>query len=245
MTNKHGLSRTIPSDIKRIVRQQSGFGCVICGKGIIQYEHVDPEFHDATEHDPRNITLLCPQCHSKVTTGFWSKEKVFKAMAAPVCKSQGFSKEVFDVGHGHPALQVGGLLLKNCPTPIMVHRKALLKIEPAEETDGPFRLSGNFCDSRGKLNLEVIENEWRANSENWDVEVAGGAITIREGKGNISLKLIASPPDKIIVDRLNMFLCGYKIFGNGDCLKVTVPQGNTIELTGCLSDNCSVGLDLN
>lgn len=52
MKNKFGLSRYIPSDVKLQVRKNSGFGCVICGMGIIHYEHVDPEFHVAQTHDP-------------------------------------------------------------------------------------------------------------------------------------------------------------------------------------------------
>lgn len=70
--NKHGLSRTIPDKIKEQVRKNSGFGCVICGVGIIEYEHVNPEFKDCTEHNSENITLLCPTCHSKKTRGFLS-----------------------------------------------------------------------------------------------------------------------------------------------------------------------------
>jgi 5-methylcytosine-specific restriction endonuclease McrA len=68
--NKHGLNRAIPSGIKREVRQRCGFGCVVCGLGIVQYEHVEPEFSDAVKHEADKIVLLCPQCHSKVTTGF-------------------------------------------------------------------------------------------------------------------------------------------------------------------------------
>lgn len=242
MTNKHGLSRTIPSGVKRSIRQQCGFGCVICGSGIIQYEHVSPEFHEATEHDPTKMTLLCPQCHAKVTTGFWSKEKVLKAMESPMCKTQGFSKELFDIGHGHPSLQFGGTLLANCPVPVQVQGMPLFKIEPPEEKTAPFLLSGIFCDSKGTMSVQLIKNEWLAYNSNWDVEVAGGAIIIREGKGNIHLKLVASPPGTIIVERLNMFLNGILFEANGDFLRVKYANGSVVEFTSCIVDNCRVGM---
>jgi hypothetical protein len=159
MKNKHGLLRAIPSDIKRAIRQKAGFGCVICGSGIIQYEHVDPEFTEATVHDPERVTLLCPQCHAKVTTGFWSKQKVLDAMNTPRCRTQGYSREIFDIGSGHPALQFGGALLRNCPIPIQVGGIPLFKVEPPEEKSAPFRLSGFFCDSSGAISLKIIENE--------------------------------------------------------------------------------------
>jgi len=242
MTNKFGLSRTIPAEIKRAIRQACGFGCVICGSGIIQYEHVLPEFHEATEHNPVKMTLLCPQCHAKVTTGFWSKDKVLESMEKPHSKKQGFSNEVFDIGHGHPSLQFGGVLLKNCPIPIQVSGIPLFKIELPEEEGAPFRLSGIFCDSQGIISLRIIENEWMAASANWDVEVIGGSIIIREGKRNIHLKLVASPPDAIIVERLNMFLNGLQFEANGDFLKVTSPSGGVMEFTSCIADNCKVGM---
>lgn len=242
MKNKHGLSRNIPAEVKRAVRQHCGFGCVICGSGIIQYEHVDPGFPEATEHNPDHIALPCPQCHAKVTTGFWSKQKVKEAMDQPICKTQGYSREVFDIGRGHPILQFGGVALKNCPVPIEVGGRALFKIENPEEDGGPFRFSGFFCDSKGNLSLQIIENEWFAQSSNWDVEVTGGSIIIRERKGLIHLKLDAKPPDTLVVDRLNMNLGGLLFEANGDFLRVTFPGGGVSEFTSCLADNCRVGM---
>jgi hypothetical protein len=119
----------------------------------------------------------------------------------------------------------------------------LFKVEPPEEVGAPFRLSGFFCDSRGKISLQIIENEWLASSKNWDVEVSSSAITIREAKGDIHLKLIANPPDKIVVDQLNMFLNGHFFEANGDFLRVRDPQGGIIEYTSCIADNCQVGME--
>ncbi len=163
-------------------------------------------------------------------------------MESPICKTQGFSREVFDIGHGHPAIQFGGALLNNCPIPIQVRGKPLFKIEQPEEEDAPFRLSGVFCDSNGNISLQIIENEWLASSANWDVEVAKGTITIRGGKGNIHLRLIANPPDTIVVDRLNMYLYGFIFEANGNFLKVKQPNGSVMEFTSCIADNCQVGM---
>ena len=50
--NKHGLSRYIPTNIKLEIRRKSKFGCVMGRCGIYEYEHIIPEFYDATEHNP-------------------------------------------------------------------------------------------------------------------------------------------------------------------------------------------------
>ena len=242
MKNKYGLDREIPPDIKRAVRQRCGFGCVVCGLGIIEYEHVDPEFSEAREHDADKIALLCSQCHSKVTTGFWSKEKIQKAMQRPVCKQQGLTKEVFDFCGGHPSLQFGGMLLANCPIPIQVGGQPLFKVEKPEQEGGPFRLSGIFCDLNGKITLQIVENEWIASSDKWDVEVSGGAITIREAHRKIHLKLKVEPPQKLVVERLNMNLNNLGFEANGDFLTVRFSGGNVAEFTGCVVDNCPVGI---
>ena len=242
MKNKYGLDRKIPPDIKRAVRQHCGFGCVVCGLGIIEYEHVDPKFCKAKEHDADKIALLCPQCHSKVTRGFLSKEKIKKAMQQPLCKQQGFAKEVFDFCGGHPSLQFGGVLLSNCPIPIQVGGQPLFKIEKPEQEGGPFRLSGVFCDSNGKITLQIMENEWIASTNSWDVEVLGGAITIREAPRKIHLKLAVEPPQKLIVERLDMSLNNLGFEANGDFLRVKFSGGGGSEFTGCVVDNCSVGI---
>ncbi len=91
--NKYGLKRSIPAEVKREVRKRCGFGCVICGNGIDDYEHVDPPFKDAKEHDPNGIALLCPNCHAKKTRGFGSANIVCNALKKPFCFSKGYTAE--------------------------------------------------------------------------------------------------------------------------------------------------------
>ena len=240
--NAHGLNRNIPSDVKRQVRQKCGFGCVICGLAIVQYEHVEPEFKDAKFHDPDSITLLCPQCHAKITTKMWSKARVKLAMKAPKCRQIGYTREFFDFSDKHPALRFGGMLLKNCPIPIQVGDYQLFSIKPPENPGEPYLFSGFFTDSYGAASLVICDNEWQAYSNIWDIEVQGPSITIREKRGEIHLILRVNPPNEIIVERLKMSLCGISFDANGDLLKVTHPNGATANFTSCLADNCQVGL---
>jgi len=237
--NKYGLSRNIPAPTKREVRQYCGFGCVICGLSIIEYEHVDPPFSEAREHDPANITLLCPQCHEKVTRGFLSKETVKEASKNPYCKRKGYAREFLDINKKHPKVVFGGITLKNCQIPIMVRDIPLFEVKEAEEAGGPYRLSANFYNSRGKPSLDILDNEWHALDTNWDVEAVGGAITIRDDPKKISLRLVAEPPDGVIIERLDMYLAGQHFLGNSDTIQV----GSRI-LTRVLVDGCRVGLHI-
>lgn len=240
--NAFGLSRDIPSDVKRLVRQKCGFGCVICGLGIVQYEHVDPEFKDAKKHDPEAISLLCPQCHAKVTTGMWSKARVKLAMRSPKCMQVGHTREFFDFIEGHPELQFGGVLLKNCPVPIQVGGHPLFSIKPPESDGEPFLFSGLFSDQAGNVSLVIEDNEWRAATTAWDIEVKGKSITIREAHSVIHLVLRVDPPKALIVERLNMSFGGLHFEANGNFLRVRFPSGGINEFSSCLADNCSVGM---
>jgi len=57
----------ISDPIKREVRQRCGFGCVICGVPIYDYEHMVPHT-EVQEHLANNVTLLCPTHHREKQT---------------------------------------------------------------------------------------------------------------------------------------------------------------------------------
>jgi hypothetical protein len=242
MQNQYGLSRDIPAAIKRQVRKACGFGCVVCGGSIIDYEHVDPPYVEAREHDPEKITLLCPQCHAKVTRGFLSKQTVKEAMRDPLCKKRGYASEFLDIGRVHPKVVFAGVTLTNCQVPIEVRGIPLFAVKEAEEAGGPFRLSASFCNSRGESSLQIIDNEWRAFGTNWDVNVVGGAITIRDNPRHTSLRLVAAPPDGVVIEQLDMYLGGLRFLGNPRDLVIEFPDGSRSTFTQSLMDDCGVGL---
>ncbi|HCY61431.1 MAG TPA: hypothetical protein DHV59_01025 [Oxalobacteraceae bacterium] len=102
--------------------------------------------------------------------------------------------------------------------------------------------SGLFTDSNGEVSLVIEDNEWKAFSNSWDVEVKGQTITIREAHKVVHLVLRVDPPKTVIVEKLNMSLGGIRFEANGDFLKVTQPNGSISELTSCIFDNCLVGM---
>ena len=87
--NKHGLSRNIPPSIKREIRVAAGFGCVMCGSIIYEYEHIEPTFKDAKEHGPHKMTLLCSLHHDKVSKKIISKKKIWEDKNNPTPKKTG------------------------------------------------------------------------------------------------------------------------------------------------------------
>jgi hypothetical protein len=178
----------------------------------------------------------------KKTKGFLSLGEIKKWMATPFCVQRGHSAEVFEVGEHQPKIEFAGQTLINCPVPIEVDGIPLVKFEKASEPGGPFLLTATFYNSGGDLSLEIVDNEWRAQSSNWDVEVKGRTITIRDAPGNISLRLVAAPPDGLAIEKLDMHLRGLHFFGDKNTLNVTFPNGNKSSLGGNVASNCAVGL---
>ena len=100
----------IKSDLMREVRRRCGFGCVMCGRPIYEYEHIKG-WANVRRHRAEEITLLCDDHHREKTVGFLPNERVIEANENP-----------FNVQHGVTAphtlhysgtdfsLKVGGIV---------------------------------------------------------------------------------------------------------------------------------------
>ncbi|MDV6344749.1 hypothetical protein [Nitrosomonas sp. Is37] len=205
--NRHGLSRYIPADVRRVVRQRSKFGCVICRRGFYQYEHIDPPFEDAKAHDPDRICCLCGSCHDSVTRGHLSKAKVNAAYRAIQTKPpEEVSPPVgpLDFHDGSAELMIGGLLYSPAvQTVLRYHGVDLIRVIPGRQGE-PGRISAVFTDEDGRQVLQLVENEWVGVLENWDIEVVGQRITVRRRHGEVALQLRLDPPSRIVVERIDM-----------------------------------------
>lgn len=225
--NNFGLKRRPNSNIRRAIRQNSGFGCVVCGLAIGDYEHVDPTYTNAKKHDPNCMTFLCIRCHGKVTRGQFSKESVKNAMMDPAALKAGFSFEALDVGPTAPTIHIGPMSVKDCDSIILVNSRPVLWVRPPEESGGPVRIGAEMRNGQGELIFSIIDNEWRARNQNWDVEVIGKTTTIRNGPGEIALIVRTEPPGDLYVDRLDMSIEGYRFWIESGDLYIRSPNGGT------------------
>ena len=201
--NKYGLTRDIPAEVKREVRRECGFGCVICGLAIVQYHHFDPPFQEARTHNSAGIVLLCGGCHQK-SDGFWSASKVATARRNPITFKNGYARDAFDLRSPF-VLRIGSSSFENVSTIVRTHEgERWFVIEEPEAEGAPVRLSVVFFDKNGHLSLEIQENEWRCFSGQWDTEVEGRTIIVRRGPRDLALELVAEPPHGINLTRLAM-----------------------------------------
>ncbi|MCB1345342.1 MAG: SEC-C domain-containing protein [Rhodobacter sp.] len=225
--NRFGLRRRPESSVRRTIRKNSGFGCVVCGLAIGDYEHVDPTYVDAEIHDPNCMTFLCIRCHGKVTRGQLSKESVKDAMREPAAFKAGFSFEALDVGSSAPTIHIGPMSVKNCESIISVNSRPVLWIHPPEEAGGPVRIGAEIRNEHGELVFSIVDNEWRVQKESWDVEVIGKTTTIRNGPREIALVIRTEPPGDLYIDRMDMSIEGYRFWIDSGNLYIRRPDGQT------------------
>lgn len=232
--NKHDLKRTIPEPVKRKIRKNAGFGCVICGNAICEYEHVDPEWAEAKSHNPNKMTLLCSQCHSKKTRGIYSVQKVKEAMNSPYCKKAGFSSDALDFGMSEPIIQLGKTHFHNPLSLIMINNESVFSILPPDPKikDSPYNLNALFKDNESNELVEIKDNIWYGNSSNWDIETKGTKIIVRKKLGEIVLMIENLPRERFIVHKINMNYKGYLIKGDTEGIHIKTPNGKEIFTLG-------------
>lgn len=212
-SNRHGLKRNIPSRAAKAVREACGFGCVICGNAIYDYDHFDPPFAEATEHRPEGIALLCGNCHTKKSRGRLSPETVKNARLYPFCRREGFAWDQLDIGTRIPEIQIGTLTCHQVQTVIRMYGEDILTVRPPEAEGAPFRITALLRDLDGAPIFQVENNEVRINAGSYDVEMRGASCTIRRRPGEIMLKIIVTPRRSILIERIEMGYRGWIISG--------------------------------
>jgi hypothetical protein len=224
------LDRNIPESVCRQVRQECGFGCVICGLAIAQYEHIDPTFADAKIHDPKKIALLCGSCHDHITRKVWSKDHVVSARRNPKTFQQGYARDAFDFKDPFE-LFVGDSHFQNVRC---IVRKSSgeewFTVEPPEAADGPPCLSAKFFGPTGLIELEILQNEWRCSTGVWDLKTMGPVIEVRRAHRKIALRLKARAPRGLEIQELNMMFENTGIKVNNDGTTRLVANGTEIEM---------------
>lgn len=212
--NKHGLSRHIPEVVKHQLRKEAGFGCVLCGNAIFEYEHIDPEWSDAKKHNPEAMTILCGNCHNNVTKGFISKKKVQLAKTTPQCKKIGSSHLKLELTNHPMIVELGGIQFIDTPTIINFDGKNILKIEKPEEEYSPPQITAKFYDRNGKLVARINRNCWNGISNTFDIKTIGNKIIIRSAKNKVDLIMKIQHPNKIVIEKIDMKYSDYKITGD-------------------------------
>lgn len=223
--NAHGLDRAIPAHVKRQVRQECGFGCVICGRLPYEYDHFDPEFTDAKEHRAEGIALLCSRHHSDRTAGRIAQDTVRAKRITP-CNTVNDPKWDFNLGTDPLTFIFGGNRQEQGDRAgISINGIPVFRLEREE---GEWLITGNLCDDLGRATLRFQRGELIASRGQWDVTLEGHVFAVRRASGNVVAELAINADQRVVeLRRLSMRLAnGYHLEGDSDKLVFSGPKLN-------------------
>lgn len=236
-------SRNIPLPIQREVRQRCGFGCVICGMPLYEYEHME-EWAIVKRHVADEITLLCDQHHREKTSGLLPVETVRDANESPHNLKDGVSKPYDLHFSGKEAcIEIGGNSFTcsdqgygTAMVPISVDGAPLIGLILA---DGHLLLNLVIFDECNNPVLHIKNNQLYYSLEPWDIQLVGKRLTVREAHRKILIEIEFQPPGKVTINRGRFLRNGVEILVRPTNILLT---NNAMLLSGCQAHGCYGGL---
>lgn len=236
-------SRNIPLLIQREVRQRCGFGCVICGIPLYEYEHME-EWAVVKRHVAEEITLLCDQHHREKTGGLLPKELVAEANQSPYNLRTGVSKPYDLHFSGKEArVEIGGNSFTcedqgygTAIVPVSVDGTPLIGLILA---DGHFLLNVVIFDEFNNPILQIKNNQLYYSTSPWDIQLVGTTLKVREAHRKILLELEFQPPSNVVVRRGRLLRNGVEVLIRPENILIT---NNSTLVSGCHAHNCFGGL---
>lgn len=236
-------SRNIPLPIQREVRQRCGFGCVICGLPLYEYEHME-EWAVVKRHVADEITLLCDQHHREKTGGLLPVEVVRAANKAPFNLKEGNSKPynlhfagteaTIEIGSNSFTCKDNGY--GTAMVPVSVDGTPLIGLILA---DGHLLLNLVVFDEYNAPVLHIKNNQLIYSTSPWDIQLVGKKLTIREAHKRILFEIEFFPPNRVVINRGRLLRNGVEILIRPSNILVT---NNSTLLSDCHAHNCYGGL---
>lgn len=228
--------------MQREIRQRCGFGCVICGLPLYEYEHM-LEWATVQRHVADEITLLCPTHHIEKTKGLLSKEAVSDANKNPYNLKEGVSKP-YNLNYSGDECEIilGGNSFRTKDKgyetqtiPIIVDDIPLIGFIMSE---GYLLLNLNLFDEFNHFAVRIVNNELVYKAELWDVEFVGRNFIVRQASRDIFIDIIFEIPNKIIINRGRLLCNGIKV----EITPESAVINETMTFVGTKADNISAGI---
>jgi hypothetical protein len=148
---------------------------------------------------------LCGRCHDKVTKGQISKDTVrrqYEIIQADANIKRPHDDLILD--SKSLTVVLGSNIFHGARTLIEIEGAAVLAIKPPEDGMSFPTISGEFSDENGEELFRIERNVWSGRPDAWDMKVEGKEIVIRSAPRKVALKMIIQPPDRIVIERLDM-----------------------------------------
>lgn len=203
----------IKEPIKRAIRQRCGFGCVICGFPICDYEHME-DWAKTKRHVAEEITLLCSQHHREKTSKLLPTYVVKEANKDPHNLREGISKPYNLFYEGKEALIVLGNVGFRCEDkgngnrmiPLLVDNIPLLSVTLL---DNHFIIDIILFNEKDEPVLMILQNALVFKTDMYDINFVGRTLVIREKSRKIFIEIIFETPNIVYITKARIYCKGH------------------------------------
>ncbi len=191
--------------MKRAIRRRCGFGCVVCGLPLYEYDHM-LGFAEVQRHEENEITLLCDQHHKERTNGLLPRDVIERANAAPFNLRAGVSKryDLHFAGNECEAI-IGSNRFTTRDQgygtemiPIIVDYIPLIVFRFG---DGHLLLNLRLFDQFNNVILRIDDNALTYRTDTWDIQLVARNLILREAERQILIDMEFEPPNRILINR--------------------------------------------
>lgn len=180
---------SVPSEVKRQLRKEAGYGCCKCGFPIFDYQHII-EYSVEQHFRPEDMMLLCPNCHREATLGVMNEKEQRYYKLNPYNVKRGYVDGQLFVKQQGLVISTGSVELANDGFLLAVDKEPLLVINSNQ--NGQLELTLSLYDSEDNLLVEIEKNEWITGDPSvWDFEYKYQWLKLWRKKRGISLEIDA------------------------------------------------------
>jgi hypothetical protein len=217
--------------MEREVRRRCGFGCIICGLPLYEYDHI-LGWANVQRHVAEEITLLCDMHHREKTNGLLPLEGVIAANQEPYNLRQGVSKP-YDLHYsgtecetiiGSNKFTTRDLGDGTFSAPLVIDGVPIVAFVLS---DGHLLLNLLLFDDDNNLVLQIERNELQYSVSPWDIKLRGRNLVIRAAERKILVDIVFEVPNRIVIRRGRLLLNGVEIILQPDYALI-VNNGNLL-----------------
>lgn len=183
-------SRRPPASVRRQLRKEANFGCVICGAPVIEYHHIIP-YSEEEHHDPDQMVVLCRNHHAEAgpDAEAITADQLHKHKENPHNSERVEYDFYFE--SNTPFMRFGGnffqLKDENRMTILRIADQPLLEVTYENDM---LQFSALLFDDAGSPIAKLNQNEWWAEADGvWDLEYRNNQFTIWHQRREIGLKV--------------------------------------------------------
>lgn len=184
------MSRYIPVNIRKKLRNEVNYGCPVsgCGSPYLSYHHFDPPYEKGESHNPEGMIALCLGHHKQADIGTFTNKQLRELKQNPFL-SEPEVKGRINWLRNEVIFKGGGFLAIRTNTFLKVAGKKTIWAKRTH--NGTLLLNMDVRRKDGSKLLQIIDNDWVVRGPISDLEVTTGGriIDVTAPQNGVTIKL--------------------------------------------------------